>query len=231
MIKSLLPEVAKHVGKSSALLLNQLALLFKSLGNRNNKIYRTNKELVLDLEGILSESTIKRCKTKLVEDGYIIITFDKGLKRQTYFSLTEKAINILENFIPDLRKYITPVEKTEVKKTDGKSTEDVKTKDESNKKLVKKEKFTPSTPNAGTKQMIEAFDEGFTNKQAIDSHQIKVKSFSDLIKLKQTKQTEVNDKSNSFKEKLMSLNTKKEETADYSLDSELDELRDYYGNY
>lgn len=216
MIKSLLPEVSKEVGKSGAFILNQLALLFKSFGNKTNKIYRTDKELFNDLEGLISQSTIKRNKKVLVEHGYIEVSFDKGHKRQTYYSLTEKALLVLESFISNIREYISPVEN---KKTVAKEA------------VSQKENNTVNTvehANATTKGMKESFNEGFNNKKAIPmpetvketicgveqevssqentpvEHEIRVSNFNDLIKTKKSN-VKPSEESLSFKEKLMNI--------------------------
>lgn len=221
MIKSLLPQVSKELGKSGAFILNQLALLFKSFGNKTNKIYRTDKELFDDLEGLLSQSTIKRNKKVLVEKGYIQISFDKGFKRQTYYSLTEKAIAVLEEFIHNIREYITPVENN--------SASDIK-----NNETVKEIDSVLNTKE--TKSMEESFNDGFSNKNAVpmpktvkeifigdtkeslnDSqkeidvkdtesveHKIVVSNFKDLIKTKKSN-VQPSEESLSFKEKLMNM--------------------------
>ena len=93
MYKGLVSEIAREVGKSAALILNQIYQWFKS--QKVEKVYRTNAELKEDLCGILSTATIQRAKQKLVDKGYIIVSFDKGLNRTTHFVLTEKAKNLL----------------------------------------------------------------------------------------------------------------------------------------
>lgn len=99
MIKSLSPEIAKTVGNSASMLLNQMVYLFKSWGRE--KIYRTSKQFYSDMEGLISESTIKRCKKKLIDAGLIIVTFDRGLKRQSFYQLTNKAKGMLSHIIPE----------------------------------------------------------------------------------------------------------------------------------
>ena len=51
MFKGLTTEVAQEVGKSGAILFNQLLQWFK--GQNVDKVYRTNSELAEDLCGIL----------------------------------------------------------------------------------------------------------------------------------------------------------------------------------
>lgn len=94
MFKGLISEVANEVGRSAALIINQIFQWYKS--NTNKKIYRTNQELHDDLCGIMSTATIQRCKKRLIEKGYIEVSFDKGLNRVTHYSLTPKAIKLLD---------------------------------------------------------------------------------------------------------------------------------------
>lgn len=96
MIKSVVPAVAKELGKSPAFLLNQLKTLMGSLNSK--KIYRTDKQLVCDMEGLIGLATVSRAKKKLVEEGYVIISFDGHLNRQTYYTFTDKAINALAEY-------------------------------------------------------------------------------------------------------------------------------------
>lgn len=64
----------------------------------STKIYRTNNQLVKDMEGVIGLSAIKSAKKKLVEKGYVIISFDGHLNRQTYYTFTDKAINALAEY-------------------------------------------------------------------------------------------------------------------------------------
>ena len=91
--KSMNTDVVKEVGKSGALLLTQLYQWIKT--KNVNKVFRTNLELVEDLCGLLSSATIQRAKRKLIECGFIELSFDKGIKRTTHYTLTEKALAFL----------------------------------------------------------------------------------------------------------------------------------------
>ena len=91
--KSMNTDVVKEVGKSGALLLTQLYQWVKT--KNVNKVFRTNLELVEDLCGLLSSATIQRAKRKLIEYGFIELSFDKGIKRTTHYTLTEKALAFL----------------------------------------------------------------------------------------------------------------------------------------
>lgn len=94
LIKGLSPEVAKEVGKSAAIMLQQLIQWFKS--KPVEKVYRTNDEMFEDLNGVLSVATIQRCKQRLIDNGYVVVTFDKGLNRTTHYKLTEKGKALLD---------------------------------------------------------------------------------------------------------------------------------------
>jgi len=96
VFKGFISEVSIDVGKSAAIMINQLFQWWKSDVKRSNKIYRTNQELHEDLCGVISIATIQRCKQKLIDKGYIEISFDKGLNRVTHYSLTEKALLLLD---------------------------------------------------------------------------------------------------------------------------------------
>lgn len=148
MVKGLLPEVAKEVGKSAALFLQQLFQWFKS--KPVDRVYRTNEELFEDLNGVLSPATIQRCKKRLVENGYIIVSFDKGLNRVTHYKITEKGQALLDE-VKARKVEVKPTEKQAPKYERKQST--AKTK--SNNALE-------SNP-----AMQESFKEGFGNKAAV----------------------------------------------------------------
>ena len=101
MFKGIYSEVAKEVGKSSAILLNQL------LQWKTTKVFRTNAEMFEDLDGVLSIATIQRCKQKLIDFGYVIVSFDKGLNRVTHYTLTEKALSLLTKPLSLLSKRVS----------------------------------------------------------------------------------------------------------------------------
>lgn len=92
MIKSLIPALSKEVGRSTALVFQQLMQWFKT----NDVVYRTNQEIADDLEGILSVTTVQRAKQKLIDSGYLTVSFDKGLNRTTHYRLTEKAKGLIQ---------------------------------------------------------------------------------------------------------------------------------------
>lgn len=93
MIKILNPSVVKIVGSIASVLLRHLKYWKDSSGKEI--VYRTNTQLVEDLEGMFSASQIQRAKKKLIDNGLIQITYGKGYDRTTHYSLTQKALELL----------------------------------------------------------------------------------------------------------------------------------------
>lgn len=157
MFKGLISEVAKDAGRSAALIINQLFQWYK--GSNSKKIYRTNQELHDDLCGIMSTATIQRCKKRLIEKGYIEVSFDKGLNRVTHYSLTKKALELLDSSKTSSEAHS--------KKKDGKGSDvphTPKTSTQRAKTSVKKGAIVHSYGNV--KSMKECFEEGSDNKNA-----------------------------------------------------------------
>lgn len=114
-IKSYNPEVANKVGIQAALLLNHIK--FWSESKNVDKVYRTNKQLSDDFEGSLSESQIQRAKKKLVDFGLILISHDMGHTRTTHYSLTEKALSLLNIVKKAVKETVKKVKKSLKPKT------------------------------------------------------------------------------------------------------------------
>lgn len=94
MIKVLLPEVAKEVGTTAALLLQHIN--YWMFTQSRNVIFRTNNELVNDLNNMFTLFQIQYAKKKLVEKGFLVVTYDKKYDRTSHYTLTEKAISLLK---------------------------------------------------------------------------------------------------------------------------------------
>ena len=192
--KSMNTDVVKEVGKSGALLLTQLYQWVKT--KNVNKVFRTNLELVEDLCGLLSSATIQRAKRKLIEFGFIELSFDKGIKRTTHYTLTEKALAFLTGKKPQTTNAVdayfdsknsgfssvkeeviqTPVDQVKVSKNDvlEDTTRSVKQKKEwIPKHLYAQHMKDKKKQDSFNKEMIvseamnKSFDEGMTgNKNA-----------------------------------------------------------------
>lgn len=170
MFKGLNAKLAVIVGEKASIMFQHIYYWMKT--QEKDIIYRTNKELVGDLEGMFSEQQIQRAKKKLVDEGFITISFDKKncWVRTTHYSLTDKG-----------KKYVLDINLQKGKQYDSKSKEsnnsyDSTKKDESSKfesqyKAYNKQKDAvksqSQTPLASSKAMKDSFDEGFGNKNAV----------------------------------------------------------------
>ena len=164
MFKGLTTEVAQEVGKSGAILFNQLLQWFK--GQNVDKVYRTNSELAEDLCGILSPATIQRAKVALVNAGYVEVSFDKGLNRTTHYRLTEKAKSLLG----EAKKAVSNV----VKKVSSTFT--------GNKAQTQPKKPVAAPPQQTSQAMKESFKEGFNNSSAVPCPTSAIEKLKGLLK-------------------------------------------------
>lgn len=164
MFKGLTTEVAQEVGKSGAILFNQLLQWFK--GQNVDKVYRTNSELAEDLCGILSPATIQRAKVALVNAGYVEVSFDKGLNRTTHYRLTEKAKTLLG----EAKKVVSNV----VKKVSSTFT--------GNKAQTQPKKPVAAPPQHTSQAMKESFKEGFNNSSAVPCPTSAIEKLKGLLK-------------------------------------------------
>lgn len=157
MIKILNPSVVKIVGSIASVLLRHLKYWKDSSGKE--VVYRTNRQLFDDLEGMFSESQIQRAKKKLIENGLIEITYGKGYDRTTHYSLTKKALELL-----DISKTSS---ETRSEKKEGKGSgapHTPKTSPQRAKTGVKTD--VSNKPYGNVKSMQECFEEGSDNKNA-----------------------------------------------------------------
>lgn len=163
LIKGLSPEVAKEVGKSAAIMLQQLIQWFKS--KPVEKVYRTNDEMFEDLNGVLSIATIQRCKQRLIDNGYVVVTFDKGLNRTTHYKLTEKGKALL-----DASKQRQEARTTQKEQATTSVPQQTKTAYKAPYNANKQHSKPVSESNNALEHnsaMKASFEEGFTNTKAI----------------------------------------------------------------
>lgn len=173
MFKGVLPEVAQKVGVSGALLLNQLEQLF--LCFKKEEVFRTNEQLAEDLEHVISKTTIQRAKKRLLEEGYILVRLKDGIKRKTYYQLTEKAKKVLK-LINKVKSFCSPnSEEAKQPNPPEKHKENRGGTPKSSQKPKDRKKFWEKSSSGGqpnysanTPSMKKSFDEGFTgNKEAV----------------------------------------------------------------
>lgn len=157
MVKVLNPSVVKIVGSIASVLLRHLKYWKDSSGKE--VVYRTNTQLVDDLEGMFSESQIQRAKKKLIENGLIEITYGKGHDRTTHYSLTKKALELL-----DSSKTSSEAHSEKKEGTDSGVPHTPKTSTQHSKTNFKKGAIAQSYGNV--KSMKECFEEGSDNKNA-----------------------------------------------------------------
>lgn len=112
-VKAYKPEVAVVVGIQASLLLNHIKYWIEEYNL--DKVYRTNQQISEDFKGTLSESQIQRAKKKLVDNGLVIISHDRGHLRTTHYTLTEKAKSLL-GMIGDVVKTVVKKSVDAVKK-------------------------------------------------------------------------------------------------------------------
>lgn len=157
MIKILNPSVVKIVGSIASVLLRHLKYWKDSSGKE--VIYRTNTQLVDDLEGMFSASQIQRAKKKLIEHGLIEITYGKGYDRTTHYSLTKKALDLL-----DSSKTSSEARSDKKEGKGSGAPQTPKTSPQRAETCVKK--GVHSKPYGNVKSMQECFEEGSDNKNA-----------------------------------------------------------------
>ena len=170
MFKGLTTEVAQEVGKSGAILFNQLLQWFK--GQNVDKVYRTNSELAEDLCGILSPA-----KVALVNAGYVEVSFDKGLNRTTHYRLTEKSKSLLG----EAKKAVSNVVK-KVSSTFTGTGSKAEPKASQNQAPTQPKKPVAAPTQQTSQAMKESFKEGFNNSSAVPCPTSAIEKLKGLLK-------------------------------------------------
>ena len=188
MLKILNPKLAKVVGEKASIVFQHLCYWMQT--QKVSTVYRTNKELVSDLEDMFSEQQIQRSKKKLIDAGMITISFDKKKvwNRTTHYTLTEKgkeyvlSLSLESKNSDNTAKTSSEVRKGMSKESTYKCTTNAT---KAPKQAVREQSSHVSNdhPINNSKAMKESFDEGFTNKNA-------VKCPTDLLSLIKKKKNE-----------------------------------------
>ena len=195
MLKILNPKLSKIVGEKASIVFQHLCYWMQT--QKVSTVYRTNKELVSDLEDMFSEQQIQRSKKKLIDAGMITVSFDKKKvwNRTTHYTLTEKGKEYvlslsLENKNSDSTNN-TPKTSPEARKGVYNESAYKRTTNatKASKQAVREQNNHVSNdhPINNSKAMKESFDEGFTNKNA-------VKCPTDLLSLFKNKNETTDDK-------------------------------------
>ena len=197
MLKILNPKLAKVVGEKASIVFQHLCYWMQT--QKVSTVYRTNKELVSDLEEMFSEQQIQRSKKKLIDAGMITISFDKKKvwNRTTHYTLTEKGKEYvlslcLENKNSDNTNNTSKTSQ-EFRKGVSKENTYKRTTNATKapKQTVREQNHYVSNdhPIDNSKAMKDSFDEGFTNKNA-------VKCPADLMSLIKKKNEDADEQSN-----------------------------------
>ena len=174
MLKILNPKLAKVVGEKASIVFQHLCYWMQT--QKVSTVYRTNKELVSDLEEMFSEQQIQRSKKKLIDAGMITVSFDKKnvWNRTTHYTLTEKGKEyVLSLSLENRGSETKSPPKTSPKARKGVSNESTYKRTTNATKAPKQAVREQSSyvPNDhqinNSKAMKESFDEGFTNKNAV----------------------------------------------------------------
>ena len=95
MLKLINPVVAKEVGVMASMVFQHICYWMQT--QSVDVVYRSNKELSLDLDEAVSVSQVQRAKKKLLDKGLITLSrnpFNK-FDRTTHYSLTSKGKKML----------------------------------------------------------------------------------------------------------------------------------------
>ena len=192
MLKILNPKLVKVVGEKASIVFQHLCYWMQT--QKVSTVYRTNKELVSDLEDMFSEQQIQRSKKKLIDAGMITVSFDKKnvWNRTTHYTLTEKG----KEYVLSLSlKDKDNVGETSPEARKGVSNESTYKRTtnatKAPKQAVREQNSYVSNDHQinNSKAMKESFDEGFTNKNA-------VKCPTDLLSLIKKKNEDVDEQPN-----------------------------------
>ena len=197
MLKILNPKLAKVVGEKASIVFQHLCYWMQT--QKVSTVYRTNKELVSDLEDMFSEQQIQRSKKKLIDAGMITVSFDKKnvWNRTTHYTLTEKGKEYILSLSLENKNSEninnTPKTSPEARKGESKESTYKRTTNATKapKQAVREQNNYASNdhPINNSKAMKESFDEGFTNKNA-------VKCPTDLLSLIKKKNEDVDEQPN-----------------------------------
>lgn len=177
MLKLLNTSVAKLVGATSAVVFQHICYWMQT--QSKEVIYRTNKQLSEDLDGIYSPQQIQRAKKKLIEEGLIVVTADKrdAWNRTSHYSLTDKGRSLLLSVTSSKNTSKTLAydaqnrsDSTKEVKTYTKLSENKQAKYErsSNAKVMSNnDSSNANNPMEHNKAMKESFKEGFSNANAV----------------------------------------------------------------
>ena len=179
-VKLLNPLLAKIVGSVASVLFQHISYWSKT--QKTNIVFRTNDELVSDLQGMYTASQIQYAKKKLIDNGMIEVSFNKGKKswdRTTHYSITEKGKQyLISSKSVDDSKNTPKHNDSEHSNAPNSNASDDMVKISQPESKVPKTSVNPAVTKpitsvrtnnaaASTKDMKESFNKGFTNPKAV----------------------------------------------------------------
>lgn len=177
MLKLLNTSVAKLVGATSAVVFQHICYWMQTQSKET--VYRTNKQLSEDLDGIYSPQQIQRAKKKLIDEGLIVVTADKrdAWNRTSHYSLTDKGRSLLlsvnnaktpSKTLADASQNhsdSTKEAKTYTKQCEGKNAKYERSINAQT--MSNNSSSNANNPMEHNKAMKESFKEGFSNANAV----------------------------------------------------------------
>ena len=144
MLKLVNPVVAKEVGVMASMVFQHICYWMQT--QSVDVVYRSNKELSLDLDEAVSVSQVQRAKQKLLDKGLITLSrnpFNK-FDRTTHYSLTSKGKKMLLSVAVKGKQIAS-----ETKETINEVVKEVKSKIEDVRESLKKAPNSSNTDVGG----------------------------------------------------------------------------------
>lgn len=171
-VKIVIPSLVKLIGVTSSILLRHL--MYWKTSQSVDIVYRTNEDLVKDLEGMFSASQIQRAKKKLIDNEMIEVSYGKGYDRTTHYKLTDKAIEMMSDIKDKAKHQQEGAYNAITERLDSKLYNRIPKKEKYHKQAYNANKDgadvhsnTVETPLASNKTMKRCFEDGFENKNAV----------------------------------------------------------------
>lgn len=152
MLKLINPVVAKEVGVMASMVFQHICYWMQT--QSVDVVYRSNKELSLDLDESVSVSQVQRAKQKLLDKGFITLSrnpFNK-FDRTTHYSLTSKGKKMLLSVAVKGKQIVSETKQTtsETKETINETVKEVKGKIKDVRESLKTAHNSSNTDVCGT---------------------------------------------------------------------------------
>lgn len=153
MLKIINPLVAKEVGVMASMVFQHICYWMQT--QSVDVVYRSNKELSLDLDEAVSVSQVQRAKQKLLDKGLIKLSrnpFNK-FDRTTHYSLTSKGKKMLLSVAVKGKQIVSETKQitSETKETINETVKEVKSKIEDVPESLK------TSSNSSNKEVVDTY--------------------------------------------------------------------------